>query len=417
MESDEKKNGRIKLNKRSLTQLVAAVLYNCNIKGFMKSSIYKGDLKGVCVPGLNCYSCPGAVASCPLGSLQSGLLSSRYKIPYYVLGLLILFGLLFGRFICGFLCPFGFLQDLLDKLARKLRLPELKKSRLTRGLSYLKYVILAVFVVAIPLVYGVAKGVILPGFCSLNLCIFWLGILRLLLFLRGCLPLLCRSHSNLFHLFPVSKPVHRLVRGHIIKGLDKQKFANYEDDGDRAYRQQVLHRVAALEDHMSRQGEQQHFDNASRRMLDKHLDELNSDDQIERALKEMPVRYSALAHRAQKRQFLHKRIHANDKTEGHDDRYTDFENIHQVFQIRGNMMNPVSYTFIAFMNTIIVVIRHIIPLSFSSSPRHQLITTMILYYIPALFLRFFWGNATVKCNITFIDGINIEGAKYGFQQR
>ncbi len=160
MESDEKRNGRIKLSKRSLTQLVAAVLYNCNIKGFMKSSIYKGDLKGVCVPGLNCYSCPGAVASCPLGSLQSGLLSSRYKIPYYVLGLLILFGLLFGRFICGFLCPFGFLQDVLYKLARKLRLPEIKKSRLTRGLSYLKYVILIAFVVIIPLVK------LVPGFCK-----------------------------------------------------------------------------------------------------------------------------------------------------------------------------------------------------------------------------------------------------------
>ena len=160
MKSEEKKSGRIKVNKRSLTQLVTAVLYNCNIKGFMKGSIYKGDTKGVCVPGLNCYSCPGAVASCPLGSLQSGLLSSKYKIPYYVLGLLILFGLLFGRFICGFLCPFGFLQDLLDKLARKLHLPELKKSRVTRVLSHLKYVILIAFVIIIPLVK------LVPGFCK-----------------------------------------------------------------------------------------------------------------------------------------------------------------------------------------------------------------------------------------------------------
>ncbi|MBR4515175.1 MAG: 4Fe-4S binding protein [Lachnospiraceae bacterium] len=156
----EEKSKSLKVNKRSITQLVAAVLYNCNIKGFMKGSLYKGNLKGVCVPGLNCYSCPGAVASCPLGSLQSGLLSSKYKIPYYVLGLLILFGLLFGRFICGFLCPFGFLQDLLDKLARKLHLPELKKSRVTRVLSYLKYVILIAFVIIIPLVK------LTPGFCK-----------------------------------------------------------------------------------------------------------------------------------------------------------------------------------------------------------------------------------------------------------
>ena len=137
-------------------------------------------------------------------------------------------------------------------------------------------------------------------------------------------------------------------------------------------------------------------------MLDKHLDELDSDDQVERALKEMPVRYSALTHRAQKRQFLHKRIHAYDKTESHDDRDTDLENIHQVFQIRGNMMNPVPYTFMTLMNIIVVVIRHIIPLSFSSSPRHQLIACNDIVLYPGTFLRFFFGNATVKCNITFI---------------
>ena len=137
-------------------QLLAAVLYNCNITGFASGKIYKGKLKGLCVPGLNCYSCPGAVASCPLGSLQSGLLMSKYKIPCYVLGTLLLFGLLFGRLICGFLCPFGLLQDLLDKIP----FPKIKKNRITRVFSYLKYLILIVFVIVIPLVHMV------PGFCK-----------------------------------------------------------------------------------------------------------------------------------------------------------------------------------------------------------------------------------------------------------
>lgn len=146
----------MKISKRRYTQLIAAVLYNCNIKGFMSGGIYQGAAKGVCVPGLNCYSCPGAVASCPLGSLQSGLLSSKYKFPYYILGTLILFGLLLGRFICGFLCPFGLLQELFYKLP----LPKIRKSRFTRILSYLKYVILAIFVILIPLVK------LAPGFCK-----------------------------------------------------------------------------------------------------------------------------------------------------------------------------------------------------------------------------------------------------------
>ncbi len=142
--------------RRKLIQLICAVLYNCNVTGFAKGKIYQGDIKGVCVPGLNCYSCPGAIASCPLGSLQSALVSSKYKFPYYILGLLLLFGVVLGRVICGFLCPFGLIQELLYKIPT----PKLKKSRWTRGLSYVKYVILVVFVVGIPLVWAA------PGFCK-----------------------------------------------------------------------------------------------------------------------------------------------------------------------------------------------------------------------------------------------------------
>ena len=143
-------------HKRRLIQLITAVLYNCNFKGFLKCSIYQGETKGVCVPGLNCYSCPGAVGACPLGSLQAALVSSKYKLPYYILGMLLLIGILFGRVVCGFLCPFGLLQDLLYRLPTK----KLKKSKLTRALSYLKYIILLVFVIGIPIALKV------PGFCK-----------------------------------------------------------------------------------------------------------------------------------------------------------------------------------------------------------------------------------------------------------
>lgn len=141
---------------RRYVQLLAAVLYNCNWKGFAEGRIWQEKSKGLCVPGLNCYSCPGAVASCPLGSLQTALISSRYKIPYYLLGTLLLMGLFFGRLICGFLCPFGFLQELFYKIPT----PKLKKSRITRGLSWIKYGILLVFVIVLPVVTYV------PGFCK-----------------------------------------------------------------------------------------------------------------------------------------------------------------------------------------------------------------------------------------------------------
>ncbi|MBQ6453760.1 MAG: 4Fe-4S binding protein, partial [Coriobacteriales bacterium] len=97
-------------------QSVAVLLQNANFKGFLTGRIYQGPIKAVCVPGLNCYSCPGAVGACPIGSLQATLGGASFKLPYYVLGLLVFFGALLGRAICGFLCPFGFLQDLLHRI-------------------------------------------------------------------------------------------------------------------------------------------------------------------------------------------------------------------------------------------------------------------------------------------------------------
>ena len=147
---------------RRLVQLYAALLYNANIKGFIDGHIYSGNLKAACVPGFNCYSCPGAIASCPLGSLQNALNAAGHTAPWYVMGILALFGVILGRTICGWICPLGLIQELLHRIPTR----KIRKSRITRMLSWLKYVFLAVFVVAIPLIWGVGKGVILPGFCK-----------------------------------------------------------------------------------------------------------------------------------------------------------------------------------------------------------------------------------------------------------
>lgn len=151
-----------KPSKRRLIQVYAALLTNANIKGFVSGEIYKSETtKYVCVPGLNCYSCPGAVGACPMGALQNALAETNTSAPYYVLGILGIFGLTLARTICGFLCPVGLAQDLLYKV----RTPKVKKSRATRVLSYFKYVVLAVLVIAIPLIYAV-WNMPMPGFCK-----------------------------------------------------------------------------------------------------------------------------------------------------------------------------------------------------------------------------------------------------------
>lgn len=147
---------KIKEKKRQIIQTVCALVCNCNLPGFLNGQIYQGKAKSLCVPGLNCYSCPGAVASCPVGSLQSALVSARYKIPCYIIGLLLLMGVLLGRVICGFLCPFGFFQELIYKIPS----PKIRKGRWSRILSLLKYGILVVFVIIIPVWFAN------PGFCK-----------------------------------------------------------------------------------------------------------------------------------------------------------------------------------------------------------------------------------------------------------
>ncbi len=146
---------------RRLIQVYAALLYNAYVKGFIKGDIYTGSTKNICVPGFNCYSCPGAIGACPLGALQNALASSGKRAPYYVFGILMLYGLLLGRTICGWICPLGLIQELFYKIPT----PKLKKSRFTHALSYLKYVILAVFVVIIPLAYSIQQYPV-PGFCK-----------------------------------------------------------------------------------------------------------------------------------------------------------------------------------------------------------------------------------------------------------
>lgn len=150
-------------SKRRLIQLYAALLFNANLKGFGNGYIYLGPIKNICTPGLNCYSCPGASGACPLGSLQNALASSNKRAPYYVFGIIMLYGILLGRWICGFLCPFGLIQELLHKI----KTPKLKKNAFTRVLSYLKYVILVLFVVVYPLLYVLTETkATLPAFCK-----------------------------------------------------------------------------------------------------------------------------------------------------------------------------------------------------------------------------------------------------------
>ena len=146
---------------RGWIQAGAVLFTNLHLPNFIKGGIYQGKGKNVCVPGLNCYSCPAASGACPIGAFQAVAGSSKFRFSYYISGFLILLGVLLGRLICGFLCPFGWFQELLHRIpTRKLSTKKL------RPLTYLKYVILLAMVVLLPAFAVNDVGMGDPFFCK-----------------------------------------------------------------------------------------------------------------------------------------------------------------------------------------------------------------------------------------------------------
>lgn len=149
--------------RRRMIQVLWAFLTNSYLVGFVQGKIYRGKLKNLCVPGLNCYSCPGAVGSCPIGVMQAVIGSWNFKFAFYAAGFLMFIGALMGRFVCGWLCPFGLIQDLLYKIPFLRKINTFKGDKLLRKL---KYVILLVFVILLPMFLVDVLGQGLPYFCK-----------------------------------------------------------------------------------------------------------------------------------------------------------------------------------------------------------------------------------------------------------
>lgn len=147
---------------RKFIQFGVLFFYNIKFNNFKIGSIYNGPCKNFCVPGLNCYSCPGAIASCPIGILENLIINYKHgisffdKIPFLVIGSLMFFGICFGRAVCGFFCPFGLIQELFYNI----KTPKIKKNNISAKLTNIKYFIFVLFVIFIPFMLNI------PSFCK-----------------------------------------------------------------------------------------------------------------------------------------------------------------------------------------------------------------------------------------------------------
>jgi ferredoxin-type protein NapH len=99
----------------------------------------------MCSPVFHCYACPLATFACPIGIIAQ--FSALHVFPFVAIGLLVAVGALFGTLICGWVCPFGYLQDLTAKVPTP-------KFDLPKFTSYFRYVVLIGAVLAIPYLFG-----------------------------------------------------------------------------------------------------------------------------------------------------------------------------------------------------------------------------------------------------------------------
>lgn len=144
-------------------QVLFTALTNSYLPGYAEGRIFTGNSKAFCLPGLNCYSCPGALGSCPIGAIQAVLGSRNFQFTFYLTGFLTLVGAFLGRLVCGWLCPFGLFQDLLHRIPFY---QKWKKLPGDRGLRLLKYILLVVFVILLPMFVVDLVGQGSPWFCK-----------------------------------------------------------------------------------------------------------------------------------------------------------------------------------------------------------------------------------------------------------
>lgn len=145
--------------RRKIIQVAAFGFTNSHVSNLLGGKIYRGSWKNFCSPGLNCYSCPAAGLACPIGAMQAVESSPKFGFSFYLIGFVLALGVLFGRAICGYVCPFGLIQELLHKI------PSPKK-HLPKPLTYVKYVILAVLVLLLPAILVDDYGGGAPTFCE-----------------------------------------------------------------------------------------------------------------------------------------------------------------------------------------------------------------------------------------------------------
>jgi polyferredoxin len=115
-----------------------------------------GFSSGFCIPVMNCEGCLLSWFACPIGRMSEFIAFREF--PILVLIVVLVTGLLMGRFLCGWVCPMGLVQDMLYKIpAPRIRLP--------RFLTWFKYGSLVITVIVVSFYFGKMVPAFFCQFC------------------------------------------------------------------------------------------------------------------------------------------------------------------------------------------------------------------------------------------------------------
>lgn len=144
----------MKINKISLKRLVFLIFFLFIFNAYFFSDIFKH----IPVPVLNCYANPTATFACPIGTIQHFLVVNSFS--FFTIGMILLVGFFIGRMTCGWACPFGFVQELINKIP----LPHIRPPE---WLRYGKYLFLLIPVVLLPIFWVDKSGYSVTYFCKI----------------------------------------------------------------------------------------------------------------------------------------------------------------------------------------------------------------------------------------------------------